>query len=169
MPDDFVDPILPPVPATSVSEYNVPHLGRRIVVGLIGAGALLGAGLALGILALINRSLQYALPSEVSALSQRLDTLEGRVQALEAENTALTARVVSLEDLAERTTRLEQFALQIQSEVDKRVDAANELKGNITDLQERLGKLVTANSGVQTFIEGLRETWQKIFPGTAPP
>lgn len=133
---------------------------------IILAASLLGVLLSLAVLALVNRSLRYALPSDVDTLNARVDALESRLKAAEQENAVLKERILVLEDLAERTTKLELFALRIQGEIDKRVDQAEELKKNITVIQDSLGNMITQHNGIQTFINSLRETWERVFPGT---
>ncbi len=136
---------------------------------IILAASLLGVLLSLAVLALVNRSLRYALPSDVDTLNARVDALESRLKAAEQENAVLKERILVLEDLAERTTKLELFALRIQGEIDKRVDQAEELKKNITVIQDSLGNMITQHNGIQTFINSLRETWERVFPGTPAP
>lgn len=156
----------PPVPK---QESFWARPGWTALVIAVFLSSCLSVSLTLGVLALINRGLSYASPSDVISLQAQLDTVQARVEAAAQDLSGLRARVEQLEELAARTTALERLAQNLQAEIDKRVSQAEELRTSVEDVQKRIAEVVTQNSAFQDFVTSLRDTLNKIFPGGETP
>jgi hypothetical protein len=161
-------------PASAPPESPRPPAGiwarpGWLAVALVGlASSCLAVVLTLAILGVTNHGLAYASPADVSALQAQVDTLQTRVDAAEQDLSGLRARVDQLEELAARTTALERMALDLQAEVDKRVTQAEELKGAVEDVQNKIAAVVTQSKAFQSFVDGLRNLLNVFPKGQTP-
>ncbi len=124
---------------------------------------LLGAALSLGVLALINNSLTFALPTEVTALSRQIDGVSSQADILQQDMDGMRTRLDNLESLSGRVGEMERSVSAIQKDADAlqtRVVMLGEqvdgLDGAVTELQARTDRF-------QGFLEGLRNLMDGIF------
>jgi uncharacterized protein YoxC len=150
-------------PAAGDSFWARPGWWSVILVGLV--SSCLGVFLTLAVLGILNHGLVYAAPADVSAVQAQVDNLQTRLDGLEQDVSGLRTRVEKLEELAARTTALENLAANLQSEIDKRVAEAQTLSSAVDDMKTKVAEVVTQSQAFQAFINGLRGLLNQINPG----
>ena len=146
---------------------------------------LLSMVLSLGILANLNNStLRFALPSEMGALTVRVEGLEAQADDLSQDVDGLRTRLNNLEALNGRVSTLEESAQQLRQDVDATNAEVSEVSTQVGDLTAQLGDLTgevadltqqadkleaeletvqRQNAQFQAFFEGLRDLMVTLF------
>ncbi len=127
--------------------------------------------LSLGILAGINGGLSFASPGDVAQVSREVAALRGQASTLEQSLNSIQTRLNNLEALNERVKTLEAARGDIQREVEALTAQAKTLSTQVQDLNQETEALSTQMEKVeaqtgqfQKAMEGLRDLLNTIFP-----
>ena len=137
----------------------------------------LAVALSLSVITAINGGLEFANPSQVAELSDRLDGLDRQAGVLEQDLEGMRKRLDNLDTLSGRLEAVEETALQLQAgadEVNVQVDAlttqVDEFEGRLDDLEGDVANLVAdydivkeQNTRFQDFLDGLRTLLGDLF------
>jgi prefoldin subunit 5 len=145
---------------------------RRVSLLSILLATLLATLLSLGIVSFINGGqLQFVTPAQFSRLSTRAEGLEAQAGALAQDVESLRTRLDNLELLTGRLDTLELAAQNMQAdleaataELDRIQQQVSDLEAQAEDVDARVGTLETQSGRVETFLEGLSDLMNTLFP-----
>lgn len=176
-------PAAAPVFETAAQSQPVQTgFSRRAVLTWLFVGnfltLLLALAITLGVLANLNNgALQFAQPSDLAPLDQRLSGLEAGVDQLNRDQAAIRARLDNLESLSARVGEVEKQTSQTQQGLEAQageieilaaqaisltvqVDALN---GDLVEIEGQVIELKSASSRYQQFLDGLAELLASIM------
>jgi len=139
--------------------------------GVFAATLIISLALILGILAGINGGLSFATPGDVARVSREVGALQGEIETLEQSLNSTQTRLNNLETLSGRIQALETAKGDLQSEVETLATQAEALDTRLKDLVQETTTLSTQMESVQAqservqqVMDGLRDLLNNLFP-----
>jgi competence ComEA-like helix-hairpin-helix protein len=137
----------PPTPATVFGSF----------LDLQGFSILFSVAISLGILFLLNNSLQYTKPSDLDRTEQKLSDVSSQASSLARDIETLTTRLDNLESIAGRVSAVEKGMEETRNEIETLSSGIEALNRQIDELDQRVDELQKTTSQFSTFLEGLKE------------
>ncbi len=174
-------PVLPA--AAAAVEPVQTGFTRSAVIGMLIFGNLLTLILALviglGVLANLNDgALQFALPSDLPPLEQRISGLEASLRQVKNDQDAIRSRLDNLESLSDRVGAVERQNAQAQEDLkgqaaeieilsSQAISLTNKIgtvAESVTEIEGQVTELQTASSRYQQFLDGLAQLLANVLP-----
>lgn len=151
-------------PATEAAPRPAPVKGEpvsRSEMLLYGAGfavisVFLAVILALGILAVVNASLNYPTEAQFIAMQRDFEKLSSQTIVLQQDVASLRTRMDNLEALSGRVSNLEAQSAEMQAALAETGQQVEQIAEQVDQLDERTGKLEKDVLTFNRFLDGLR-------------
>lgn len=135
---------------------------------------LLAVAVTLGILSSINQGrLDYASPSQITALQSQVETLTNQSQILAEDIDGMRNRMDNLEALSSQVSEMETELSSQQEEIDElqvkiaaNQAAYDELVLQLTDIEEQVETLTNQGDRFESFLDGMHTLMEELFPQT---
>lgn len=155
----------PPRPSkTQEGPKSDRQFGSMLTCGVV--SILLSIAFTLGILYLINASLQYVTPATLRQTEGKLAELNVQASSIKREVETLTTRLDNLESIAGRVTAVENEITKTRSEIEEVSSNLAAIEKQIGELNQQVDELQSSANQFKDFLDGLRGLLESISTPT---
>jgi hypothetical protein len=156
----------PDRPADQERAVTLPEvLAYSAVIGLV--SLLLGVGISLGILGLLNGGMNYASSQGLRSLQADVKTIQGQVTTLRQDTDGLRKQVDALSPISGRVAALEKESGALRNQIDQNSQRIAQAQVQLDSVSQQAAKLEQRTQAFDSFLAGLRDLLQSVAPPAA--